>query len=337
MRALALVAVIGLTILAITASSDRRSLIAPASGRSLHLGHELRVSTFDPRVDRIYGVDQSDRLVCINLREGSTTRWGRMPRALALALCPQGTELAAGDAEGRIVVLDAETGEARFRVEPPDVSAGRGSAAVSALVYHPSGRVLVGGFTDGTIRFHDASDGSPVGLQSAEPRTITQMAFEPSGAVLVSASAGGTLHIRDGSTGQSLKKIEPGRGTARFLAFAPDGRTLAASVGPDIGHFRSQVLLFKLADPTSPPRDLSQSDHHFDLSFTPDGRGLVACAGDGTIRLWDTRAGGPVSSWAVQEGVVHRIFLTSDGRRIVTIGVGDSIGVSHLPDGGGSS
>ena len=58
------------------------------------------------------------------------------------------------------------------------------------------------------------------------------------------------------------------------------------------------------------------------LSFSRDGKRLVATWSSGTVQVWEAREGKLVSEIAAHRGPVHLSILTADGKRLATVGDG---------------
>jgi len=96
--------------------------------------------------------------------------------ALAVAIAPNGTSVASGDAAGNIfgTVLG----------EPGAAVAARAQAAVTALVYSPDGATLVSGDRSGRIQLWDAATVRPLGTALVLPQPIRWLGFSGDGGYL---------------------------------------------------------------------------------------------------------------------------------------------------------
>jgi serine/threonine protein kinase/WD40 repeat protein len=189
----------------------------------------------------------------------------------AMAFSPDGRQLAIGQVQRMIRILDGAT------LEDAALLHGH-SKMVTALAYSDDGARLASGSCDGTVRIWDIPTGTVERVLPSVPTEfgITSLTFGGEGNQL---AAGNYLGIRFWMLEQTAFRVLQAH--ARFayvLAFHPDG-TLLASTGWD-----DTVNLW---DPRTGERlaSFSAPDGQFKLSFTPDGTRLIGC------RLWDPAAG----------------------------------------------
>jgi WD40 repeat protein len=146
------------------------------------------------------------------------------------------------------------------------------------------------------------------------------VAYSPDGSRIASASEDGTLNIWDAPRGAAVRTTRVG--LRPVLAYAPNGKRLAvASLQPETGSWRVSYL-----DATSgeelpdAPRGLAGSVEW--LSFTADGRGLVTAGGNerfAELKLWNTDNGEELSTLEGHPGLLLKVALSADGRRLATV------------------
>src|SRR5262249_17331427 len=57
----------------------------------------------------------------------------------------------------------------------------------------------------------------------------------------------------------------------------------------------------------------------FAVAFSPDGRYLVTCRGNGVVQVWDANNGQPIRTLGTGIGVVRAVVFSRDGRRLASI------------------
>jgi WD40 repeat protein len=157
-----------------------------------------------------------------------------------LAFHPDGAKLAYCTDAGKVAMLSAD-GKQMWTanvVSDPSVDSGDdsdgnehgGKEQLGSITFHPAGRLLAVGRTDGTVLFLESSTGSIVSSVPMDTTAVVSLAFSPDGTVLAVGSIGGRLHIWEAAKGvrRSHKIGSPVRditfvGNAGFLATASQG------------------------------------------------------------------------------------------------------------------
>jgi WD40 repeat protein len=100
------------------------------------------------------------------------------------------------------------------------------------------------------------------------------------------------------------------------VAFSPDGKT-AVSVG-----FRPGPTM-RLWD-VETGRQLhpfeGRTPAAWDVTFTPDGSGVVSAGNDGTVRMWEARTGRLLRAYRAHSGPVRGVAVSPDGRSLLSAG-----------------
>lgn len=235
-----------------------------------------------------------------------------------LVFNPVGMELASADADHKICLWDAATGNLK------QTYTGH-SQRVRVLAFSPDGKTLLSSSEDDTIRLWRSAAGEKHRIvQIAGYGELCPMAFSPDGQTLAvgqcsnegeiqlwnvasgakqrllshgapvtslsiagnTLAAGGLLGVVklwDIATGKETVKLHDAGGSVQGMAVSPDGRTVAGT-----GHARN-VRLWNLA--TGRAKAPLLNDGHRDaVAFSPDGNWL-ATPGFGRIWLWEVATG----------------------------------------------
>ncbi len=116
----------------------------------------------------------------------------------SLALSPDGRWFATGShpgpaATGEVRLWETSTGRLRFPPMPH-------TNYVSALAFHPDGKVLAAGDFNGLVRLWDTSTGREIGRPLAQGEIVLSLAYSPDGKIL----AVGLANDRTGKAGVRL-------------------------------------------------------------------------------------------------------------------------------------
>ena len=239
--------------------------------------------------------------------------------AVAIALSPDGSRLAAGLRDGTVELIDTATGQ---RLGP---SLQGHIGGIWDLDFSPNGRWLASGSADGSIRLWDVASGQSTKLGEIDD-VVMALCFSPSGATLASANGDGTVRLWDVARGIPLG--EPlARRTLSFkvIEFTPDGRGVVAG--------NNDGTLFGWALPSRAPlfapiRDPDTS-HLLKLVFSPDGSKMAAISTDGAAILIDYSNGKTLEPVFARDSSIGAIEFAADGRTLIG---GDAGGAVQLWD-----
>ncbi len=262
----------------------------------------------------VFGVDYSqdgsrlvtgggDRAVRLwNLREGEllwTADLSPAYRARITRFSPDGSSIAVGCSDGRVLLLDAESGEPRSTLGPA-----RGE--VYALAFSPDGRRIAAVNADMTVAVYDIDTATTSALASGLAALPRGVVYSPDGTRIFTSGATDGIIVWDADTLEHLDVLRT-TSTPWSVAITPDGRTLAA------GTFGATVEFFDLA---AGERTIGAARHHLvvaGLAFSPDGRTLASGGDDGTVKLWDTRSARLLASLESDSGPIPGVAFSPDG------------------------
>jgi WD40 repeat protein/serine/threonine protein kinase len=220
----------------------------------------------------------------VRLWETSTGREGLtlQPPAVnamffVVAFAPDGKTIAAGNSDGLIPLWEIASGKvcATLPFLPHHW--------VRALAISPDGKYLVCGGDAGVLRLFDLSTEAELTTISAHEGPVLCTAFSPDGSKIATASgwgaSGGTIKMWDLKNGQMEPKWKINQ-SAWSLAFSPDGRLFAIADG------WMQILIGDTATGQFQATLRGHPSRVQSLAWLPDGKALVSCASDHTVRLW---------------------------------------------------
>jgi WD40 repeat protein/serine/threonine protein kinase/tetratricopeptide (TPR) repeat protein len=268
-----------------------------------------------------------------------------------LAVSPDGTLIASGADDGKVIIWDAATRTIvrEFKAHPTHVN---------AVAWNPTGTRIATGAEGGGVRLWDSATGDRVQPDLAAPNEATHsgivrsVAFSPDGSYFVSGSNDASIKIWDAKTGNQIGEAIKTGSMVGCLAFSPDGTLASAqasgtvllwklplgTVDPitfatvrgnvsnvvfspngdrlAISWFGGQIIVYSVS--TRQRLSVLDSGGNLNpgLAFSPDGRRLVSGGRDGVIRLWDPDASTPLATLIGHRGVVSAVSFSHDGTRI---------------------
>ena len=244
---------------------------------------------------------------------------------LAVAVSPDGREVATADQAGRVTTFDATGGRRRVFKGPgsplgsvaysPDgsrIAAGVGQVARRNA--NPVGRFLpADGRRPGTVVLWDARTGADVAKLAAHPPFALGVAFSPDSKTLAPCGADSACKLWDAATGAARRAIDTGQTVAFAVAFAPDGRVLATA-GWD-----GTVRVWDAA--TGRPKRVLAAGPMPVLSpgFAPSGE-VLAGGVDRVVRRWDGVSGREVGRVVGHTAPVAALAVGPGGRTLYTGG-----------------
>src|SRR5258708_5373760 len=188
-----------------------------------------------------------------------------------LAWSPDGTTLAAASAAGGITLYDAATGAVRHSL--PGHDDGANCLAWSPMV---SSQLLATGGQDGFVRLWDASTGKQTAEVKLGNAWVEHLAWQLAGGLLFAAAGKKLVALKpDGSVAHTFPDAPK---TISALASSPSGAACAAA-------YFGGVCLWDTAT-FAAQKELPCGNAILALTWSPDGRWLVAGCHDNAVHLW---------------------------------------------------
>jgi WD40 repeat protein/tRNA A-37 threonylcarbamoyl transferase component Bud32 len=265
----------------------------------------------------------------------------------AVAVSPDGAELASGSDDGKIRAWEAASGRT-LRVFTGH------EGPVTALAYSADGGLIASGSRDDSVRVWDARGGALAGLVRGHGTDVTAVALagdgetlasgDNDGRVLLTSTASGAVlaehrpEARDGISGLAFLAAPAGlaaayqSGTVRLLG-VPDlaprfeaqvGRTAIAGIaaGPDGSTLAVALdrtaLLLDAADLRLLQIFPGQGSKVTGLALARDGSALATSGFDNVVRLWDVASARLLCDFEGHDSDVNAVAFFPDGRRLAS-------------------
>ena len=199
----------------------------------------------------------------------------------ALALAPNGAQLAAAAADGSLLLW--QVSDLQAAGPAPQRLSGH-TDAVNSLAFSPDGRLLASAGDDTSVRLWDPAQGEQVAALEDPGGFVNRVIFSPDGSRLAAGGSAGEVRLWTlADLTQPSARLVGHELAVYALAFSPDSRFLA-SAGDE-----GEVRLWPVAQPQA---GLLLGQHNANvrgLAFVEGASGplLVSAGYDGEVRLWD--------------------------------------------------
>ncbi|MCP4868138.1 MAG: WD40 repeat domain-containing protein [Proteobacteria bacterium] len=234
------------------------------------------------------------------------------PHQWAVAIHPDGTQLAVGGMYREVLLYDLATGE---RLPPPNVHA----EWVMEVGWSADGRYFASTDFRGGVAIQDLQTGEEVGRFSGRDVAYT-FAFHPTKPLMAWGAYDGSIRLVDLTTGGGPGAIPANEGGVLYVTFSPDGEQII-STGED-----GKVRFFDL-DSRRPAGLWNAHDAGItSISFSPDGSKAVTGGDDSMVRLWDFATGTMLHEHSPHGGWINFSTFLPDGR-YVTVGTSNVVSV----------
>jgi eukaryotic-like serine/threonine-protein kinase len=300
------------------------------------------------------GADQMVRLWDVPTRQQTEQLQGHGGEVMSVAFSTDGQALASGSKDKKAMLWSVHPNRAATTVS--NVISGDFVPGFPGAIFSPDGRLLAGGIDQCAVVLWDvatlrlkgvfagacdavafSSDGTALVtrgtnyfLRTFDVATQTPRetipgrpvegyaALSPDGQILAVGSSHGTITFFDAKTGVRMATNAHAFASDFMLAFSPNGKLLA-SAGIQ---FESEEPAPKIWDTTT-HKMVAAPAGHTDLiivaAFTPDGKTLVTCGADDSIKFWDTTTWKEIPPSLGHKEYVSALALSPNGRRLATV------------------
>jgi len=195
-----------------------------------------------------------------------------------MALSPNGSQLFHSKDDNSIEIIDVASGN----VLMPLIYVGE--SPIFGLESSTSGNFLAVGNWEDEIHVWDAVSGSKRSQFDAHQDWITNIAFSPDDQLIVSSDNTGIVHIWNPNEGSIIATMDDFVESQGTMALTTDWTILATPTEVNT------IRLMNVNDQTS----LILEGHTQPVNavgISPDGKTLVSCSEDRTVRFWDIETG----------------------------------------------
>jgi WD40 repeat protein len=227
-----------------------------------------------------------------------------------VAFSPDGRLMATVEAKS-VKVWDAASGQLSRTLSGPDKLEGSWHVCVT---FSPDGKRLAVGtgawryleepaIIPGVVFVFEVVTGEKVCTLRGLKYSVWRLAFSPDGRRLAGACGDyqtrgghGEVKVWDLATGKEVFLFKGLSGCAFDVAFSPDGKRLAAGAGLFENRDNKVPGEVRVWDMLSGEEVLALPHPGgcvFGVAYSPDGRRLATCCGDGTVRIWGAAPGPP--------------------------------------------
>lgn len=181
------------------------------------------------------------------------------------------------------------------------------TSPVSAVAFHPSGKLVASLGTDLTLRLWSVPEGREVGRVLVHGERPTSLAFSSDGRALVTGGQDGTVKCWTINPLTLERQFVLDRGQVAAVDLDPANRLVVA--GDTLGRFH----LWDRATGVCLTTRQADSAELFSVAFSPGGTTLSTGGRDGTIRVWSVPAGEPLQALAGHREAVRALKYSPDG------------------------
>ncbi len=142
--------------------------------------------------------------------------------------------------------------------------------------------------------------------------------FSPDGKILACASWDKTVRIWDAESGELLRVLRAHADKVEALDFSPDGKWLASGCGDGL------VRLWETQTWTL-AQTLKVNESVLCVTFLSDSLRLAVAAADGSLQMWDAKAGQRIWTIVAHDAEARAVAISSDGKLLVSAGADNMV------------
>jgi WD40 repeat protein/serine/threonine protein kinase len=227
-----------------------------------------------------------------------------------VAVSPEGRRIASAGlgVESPVKVWDVASGQ-------ESVEFCGHQAVVFRVAWHPDGEWVASSGWDGerelfVVKVWNARTGD-VGFEVAKGMETPALAFSPNGEYLVTSAANGKVRVWNARTGQEVQPLDSHDRPVLGLVFSGKGGHLASASADGAVRLWDATRLGK----EQAPRNIFSARvgiGHRTISFSSDGRSLVAGGEKNTVKIWHVQTGQELQKLDGHSGDVWATVFSPD-------------------------
>jgi WD40 repeat protein/beta-lactamase regulating signal transducer with metallopeptidase domain len=241
------------------------------------------------------------------------------------AVAPDGRVLAAGMADGDIVLWDARSGR-----HLADLKGHR--RPLTTIAFAPDGRSLATLDEDRAVKLWslDARRLTARATLKGDPVCLWSLAYSPDGTTLAvadgPANGPGAVTLWDAAARRVRATLEGHRRGVAAVAYAPDGATIASADWSGVVRIWDAVS-GAARDAFAGPQNVAR------LVFSPDSTRLAAAGANRSIVVWDVDSATETARFTATRGRVYGLAFSPDGTLLAAGGGEADASASGSPGG----
>lgn len=197
-----------------------------------------------------------------------------------------------------------------------------------AVAFSPDSKRVAAAGADRAVHVWEVDSGKEIVMIEDHADWVFDIAFSPDGKRIATASRDKTCKVFDVDKKESVATFPGHAQTVYAVAFSPDGKTVMSG-GED--------NLIRVWQPDSDGKQARQSGGFggpiFRLQLTPDGKSLVGCSSDKTLRLFNAGDGKETRSFTGHNDWVYSLAISPDGKTLASGSWDGEVRLWNLEDG----
>ena len=263
---------------------------------------------------------------------------GHTKAATGVAFSPDGAALASCGEDGAVHLW-------RPAEKAAPVWSNRHPAPARAVAFSPDGGTVasasgtllresgVYGARPGELAVWGTAEGDLRKKVDAHLGVVHAVAFSRDGRRLVTGGEDRLVKVWRADTLAEERSLYGFTSPVLAAAIGPDGARVAAAGGSSRtlnpgGELRMWDLL-----PPRPALEVKSQTYYNTAAFSPDGRLIGGCGGEGVVRLWDAATGAEVRALTGLKPNVYDLAFSRDGGRVVAAGQSGQVAVWETATG----